>query len=56
MIDANREKTVELPYTPRTAGKHLIELYADNARKIKIGEIEIKRERKYRNIINAKWF
>ena len=41
MIDANREKTVELPYTPRTAGKHLIELYADNARKIKIGEIEI---------------
>ncbi|RKW53517.1 MAG: peptidase, partial [Prevotella sp.] len=41
MIDANTEKTVELPYTPRTAGKHLIELYADNARKIKIGEIEI---------------
>lgn len=41
MIDAKKEQEVTLPYTPKTPGKHLVELYADNQRKIKIGTIEI---------------
>lgn len=41
MIDAKAEQTVTIPYTPKTAGKHRVELYADNVRKVKIGELEI---------------
>ncbi len=41
MIDAKAEQTVAIPYTPKTAGKHRVELYADNVRKVKIGELEI---------------
>ena len=41
MIDAKAEQKVEIPYTPKTAGKHRVELYADNVRKVKIGELEI---------------
>ena len=41
MIDANTEQKVALPYTPKTPGRHLLELYADNTRKVKIGEVEV---------------